>query len=194
MTSEEHKAIARRFFDEVWNQQKLEAIDDIFAATLVLNGQVVARDAIRQVVAARRAAFPDIHVTVEDQLAEGDKVSTRRTWQGTHQGPYRGIVPTGKRVKWTQISVVRFADGKIVEDWAVADELGILQQLGQSLDDGILLGKTVGGCCPTTWSSGPRACDARPAAADRRLGRPATYAIWQSQLAGLELWRRQPLK
>jgi predicted ester cyclase len=133
MTPEEHKAIARRFFEEVWNKQNLEAIDDIFAATVLLNGQPVARDAFRQLVTARRAAFPDIHVTVEDQVAEGDKVSTRRTWQATHQGPYRGVAPTGKRVKWTQISIVRFADGKVVEDWAVGDELGILQQLGQPL-------------------------------------------------------------
>src|SRR5688500_2646650 len=104
MTPEEqHKAIARRFFEEVWTQQKLEAIDDIFAATVVFNGQPVGRDAFRQLVAARRAAFPDIHVTVEDQVAEGDKVSTRRTWEATHLGPYRGIAPTGKRVKWSQI-------------------------------------------------------------------------------------------
>jgi predicted ester cyclase len=131
VTQEEHKAIARRFFEDVWNKQKLEAIDDIFAAAVVLNGQSVARDAFRQLVAARRAAFRDIHVTVEDQVAEGDKVSTRRTWQATHQGPYRGIAATGRRVKWTQISIVRFVDGRIVEDWAVADELSILQQLGQ---------------------------------------------------------------
>jgi len=131
VTPEVHKAIARRFFEDVWNQQKLEAIDDIFAATVVLNGQSVARNAFRQLVAARRAAFPDIQVTVEDQVAEGDKVSTRRTWQATHQGPYRGVAATGRRVKWTQISIVRFVEGRIVEDWAVADELSILQQLGQ---------------------------------------------------------------
>jgi predicted ester cyclase len=94
MTPDEHKAIARRFFEEVWNQQKLEAIDEIFAPTVVFNGQSVDRDTFRQVVAARRAAFPDIHVTVEDQVAEGNKVSTRRTWQGTHQGSYRGVDAT----------------------------------------------------------------------------------------------------
>ena len=105
----------------------------IFGATVLFNGQVVPRDAFRQVVATRRAAFPDIRVTVEDQVAEGDRVSTRRTWEATHQGTYRGIAPTGKRVKWTQISIVRFADGRIVEDWPVADELGLLQQLGQPI-------------------------------------------------------------
>jgi len=67
---------------------------------------------------------------VDDQVAEGEQVSTRRTWRATHRGPYRGIAPTGKQVMWTQISVVRFSQGRIVEDWAVADELSILQQLG----------------------------------------------------------------
>ncbi len=131
MTPDEHKAIARRFFEEVWNQQKLEAIDEIFAPTVLFNGQSVARDTFRQVVAVRRSAFPDIHVTVEDQVAEGNKVSTRRMWQGTHQGSYRGVAATGRRVKWSQISIVRIVEGRIVEDWAVADELSILQQLGQ---------------------------------------------------------------
>ena len=130
MTPEEHKAIVRRFFDDVWNGQKLEVVDDVFAATVLLNGQPVPREAIKQLVAARRVAFPDIQLVVEDQVAEGDKVSTRRTWQATHRGPYRGIDATGRRVKWTQISIVRLAEGRIVEDWPVSDELSILQQLG----------------------------------------------------------------
>ena len=100
MTLEKNKAIVRHFFEEVWNQQKLEMIDEVFAATVLTNGQQVARDAIKQLVTARRASFPDIRVTVEDQVAEGDKVSTRRSWQATHQGPYRGIAGTGKRVTW----------------------------------------------------------------------------------------------
>ena len=90
MTPEENKAVARRFFEEVWNKQKLEVVDEVFAATVLLNGQPVPRDTIKQLVAARRAVFPDIQVTVEDQVAEEDKVSTRRTWQATHRGTYRG--------------------------------------------------------------------------------------------------------
>ncbi len=78
MTTAENKAIVRRFFEEVWNQRKPEAIDEIFAPTVLLSGQAVPRDAFRQVVAARLAAFPDIRATVEDQVAEGDKVSTWR--------------------------------------------------------------------------------------------------------------------
>ena len=130
MSPDQLKAQVRRFFEEVWNQQKMDVIDEVFAPTVVLNGQVVKREVIGQVVASRRAAFPDIRVTVEDQVAEGEKVSTRRTWDATHRGAYRGIAATGKRVTWAQISIVRFAEGKIVEDWPVTDELGLLQQLG----------------------------------------------------------------
>jgi len=130
MSQEENKAIVRRFFEEAWNRQNMDVIDEIFASTVVFNGQSVTRDALKQTLAGRRAAFPDIQVTVDDQVAEGEKVSTRRTWRATHRGPYRGVAPTGKQVKWTQISVVRFSQSRIVEDWAVADELSILQQLG----------------------------------------------------------------
>ena len=98
LTPDEHKAIVRRFFEEVWNGQRLEVIDEVFAPTALMNGHPVGREAIRQLVAARRAAFPDIAVSVEDQVAEGDKVATRRTWQATHQGPYRGVAATGNRV------------------------------------------------------------------------------------------------
>ena len=107
------------------------------------NGQSVTREALKQALAGRRVAFPDIQVTVDDQVAEGEKVSTRRTWRATHKGPYRGVAPTGKAVKWTQISVVRSAQGKIAEDPAVADEPGILQQLGalprEPVDGGVML-------------------------------------------------------
>jgi predicted ester cyclase len=130
MSEEQNKAIVRRFFEEVWNQQKDSVIDEIFAPTIVVNGRPIARDALKQALASRRHAFSDIQVTVDDQVAEGEKVSTRRTWRATHTGQYRGVAPTGNPVAWTQISVVRFSEGRIVEDWAVADEVSLLQQLG----------------------------------------------------------------
>ena len=130
MSTEDNKAIVRRFFEEVWNQRNENVIDEVFASTVLFNGQSITRDAVKQALAGRRTSFPDISVTVDDQVAEGDKVSTRRTWRATHRGPYRGVAPTGKLVTWTQISVVRLSRGRIVEDWAVADELTLLQQLG----------------------------------------------------------------
>ena len=75
-------------------------------------------------------ASPDLHITVEDQVAEGDKVVTRYTTRGTHQGPFMGIPPTGKHVTVTGIVITRFANCKEVEEWANADWLGLLQQLG----------------------------------------------------------------
>ena len=130
MTLEDNKTIVRRFFEEGWNQRNLEVVDDLFAPTVNFNGQPVTREALKQALAGRLTAFPDIHVTVDEQIAEGDKVSTRRTREATHRGPYRGVAPTRKRVRWTQISIVRLAQGRIVEDHAVADELSLLQQLG----------------------------------------------------------------
>lgn len=79
MTPEEHKMIVRRFFEEAWNRQNLDVVDEIFAPTVIFNGQSVTREALKQALASRRVAFPDIHVTVDDQVAEGEKVSTRRT-------------------------------------------------------------------------------------------------------------------
>ena len=76
------------------------------------------------------AAFPDLHETVEDIFAEGDKVVTRFTMRGTHQGELMGIPPTGKQVTMTGMTIHRIVSGKIVEDWVVADFLGMMQQLG----------------------------------------------------------------
>src|SRR4030095_4740125 len=108
MSEEQNKAIVRRFFEEVWNQQKENVIDEIFASTIVFNGQSIHRDTIQQALAGRRIAFADIHVTVDETVVEGEKVSTRRTWRATHRGPYRGVAPTGKQRTWTQLNIVRF--------------------------------------------------------------------------------------
>ncbi len=75
-------------------------------------------------------AFPDLHLTIEDEIAEGDKVVTRVTARGTHQGSFMGIRPTGKRAVVTGIVIDRFANGKTVEAWNNLDDLGLLQQLG----------------------------------------------------------------
>ena len=84
----------------------------------------------KQLVTMYFSAFPDLHLTIEDQIAEGDKVVTRWTARGTHQGPFMGIPPTGKRAVVTGIAIDRFANGKFVENWNNGDDLGLLQQLG----------------------------------------------------------------
>src|SRR5919201_628052 len=86
--------------------------------------------AMKQVMPAWNAAFPDLHWTVEDLIAEGDKVVSRYTCRATHQGELMGIPATGKVVTWTCILISRFAGGKCVEEWEEADMLGLFQQLG----------------------------------------------------------------
>jgi steroid delta-isomerase-like uncharacterized protein len=81
-----------------------------------------------------RTSFPDLTITIEDLIAEGDKVVTRLTARGTHQGTFRGIAPTGRVVSWTGIRIFRIAEGKIVEHWANWDDLSLLQQLGGRIE------------------------------------------------------------
>ena len=77
-----------------------------------------------------RQAFPDSYFTIEDMMAEGEKVATRKTFHGTHQGESMGILPTGQQVSMGLIDIVRIADGRVVEHWSMADNLGMMQQLG----------------------------------------------------------------
>jgi steroid delta-isomerase-like uncharacterized protein len=134
MTTEENKAVVRRFTDEVWNTGNLAIIDELFASTWVGHdlppGLAPGREGLKQMVGAFRAAFSDIRATVDDQIADGDAVAWRWTFQGTHSGAFMGIPPTGKTSTLTGISIDRLAGGKFVERWDSADTLGMLQQLG----------------------------------------------------------------
>jgi steroid delta-isomerase-like uncharacterized protein len=85
---------------------------------------------LKPIIAGFRAAFPDLQVTVEDQIAEGDKVVTRYTMRGTHQGAFMGLPPTGKHVTVSGIQIERVVQGQIVEHWRKSDDLGMMQQLG----------------------------------------------------------------
>lgn len=99
--------------EEIWNQGKIATIDELIAANLVSNGQPIGREGFRQFVTAVRAAFPDIHFTVEDSLAEGDKVAIRYTGRGTHQGAFAGIPASGKQVQFPGIGIFPIANGQI---------------------------------------------------------------------------------
>jgi steroid delta-isomerase-like uncharacterized protein len=85
---------------------------------------------VKQVIAAYRAAFPDVHITIEDLVSEGDKVAERWTMRGTHKGEFAGIPATGKQVTSTGLVIVRIADGKVAEIWGASDQLGLMRQLG----------------------------------------------------------------
>ena len=94
MSAEEDKGIRPRFFDEVWHKGNLDAIPEFFTADCVLNGRLFGHEGMRQFVTTQRTAFPDIRLTIEDQIAVGDKVVTRFTVKGIHKGGLMGIAPT----------------------------------------------------------------------------------------------------
>jgi steroid delta-isomerase-like uncharacterized protein len=133
MKTEESKAISRNFIEEVFNQGNLEVVDQLVASEYVnhVGGtEVRGRDGMKQFVTTYRAALPDYHCSIEDQIAEGDKVVTRWTARGTQEGELMGIPPTGRHVSLSGVVIDRLANGRLAETWLEADVLGMLQQLG----------------------------------------------------------------
>jgi len=134
-TEEENKATFRRYIEEVWNRTNLELVDEIFDRYLAHqpDGSVLERgpEDVKRFMGEFREGFPDFHSTIEDMVAEGDKVATRWRMRGTHRGEFRGIAPTNKEVEVTGIGIFRFSpEGKVIESWDNLDELGMQQQLG----------------------------------------------------------------
>jgi predicted ester cyclase len=136
MLSETNKTLSRRFFDEAFGKGKLNVLDEIIAKDHVnsgpgtLPGLPVGPEGTKQLVTVYRNAFPDLHFTIDEQLAEGDKVVTRWTVRGTHKGELLGILPTSKSSTVTGITVDQIVNGKIAETWGIFDQFGMMQQLG----------------------------------------------------------------
>ena len=134
-TEETNKALLRRTYEEWFNQGNLTNVDELIAPECI-NHEVPpgmnnrGPESIRQVVMMLRSAFPDLHFTIEELVAEGDTVAARVTLSGTHLGPFMGMAPTGRSVRQAQMHFVRFRDGKGIEHRAVRDDLGMMQQLG----------------------------------------------------------------
>jgi len=132
--SDENKALVRRMEEELFNKRNLAAVDEFLAPSYVLRTAPAAtpsgRDGVREVIAIYLAAFPDLHISIDELLAEGDKVVGRFTFTGTHGGDLMGLAPTQQRISVRQIAIYRIADGKVVEEWEVSDQLGLMQQLG----------------------------------------------------------------
>ena len=133
MPTAENKVLARRIVEEVFSQGKLSHIDELFAPGIVVHDpdkELRGMEQVKQGILRLRMAFPDLHYTVEDIIAEGDKVMMRFTGRGTHRGEFRGVPPTGKKMTYTGIMILRFVESKVVDYWAVSDALGIFRQLG----------------------------------------------------------------
>jgi steroid delta-isomerase-like uncharacterized protein len=130
--AEENTAIVLRHWEEVVSKGNLEVIDEIFAPDFVVHEtdqDIRGPEGVRQFIFMLRAAFPDLYVTIEDVIAQEDKVVQRWTGRGTHQGELMGIPPTGNQISVAGITISRFDGGKVAEEWEVYDMMGMLQQL-----------------------------------------------------------------
>jgi steroid delta-isomerase-like uncharacterized protein len=131
--NEENKAIIRRFI-EAFEKNDQETIRELVAGDYEAHGpgapKPVDRETLMQRISVFNAAFRDLHVVIEQQIAEGDLVTSRLTWRGTHTGEFQGIAPTGKQVAVSAVSIERVKDGKIAERWFLQDYLGLMRQLG----------------------------------------------------------------
>jgi steroid delta-isomerase-like uncharacterized protein len=132
MAIEENKAIMRGMIEELWNQGKMEAADKYFAADHVAPDLPVppGPDGVKLIAGMFLAAFPDLHMEIEDIIAEGDKVVARFVETGTHKGDFMGVPATGKSVKFGEVGILQIKDGKIVKSWYNLDQFGLMQQIG----------------------------------------------------------------
>ena len=134
MSAEENKAVVRRFVEEVQSHHKLELVDQLFDPSYndhaSFQGSVPGIEGFKQLFGMMLGAFPDLHAIIHDQIAEGDIVVTRKTFEGTHKGDYMGVPPTGKQFELGVIDIFRVVDGRLVEHWMQADSLGMMRQLG----------------------------------------------------------------
>ena len=131
--STENKALVRRWFEEVWNNGRASAIDEMLDGAAVVHGlgprpQTLAD--FKVFYAAYRNAFPDVTIRIDDLVAEGDIVAARWSGTGTHRGDGLGFPATGRFVQFSGVTFARIAGGKLAEGWNVFDQLGMLQQLG----------------------------------------------------------------
>jgi predicted ester cyclase len=133
--AEDTAAPFRRFIQEVVNGGNVAAIDDLMPPDLIEHeplppGMPQNREGVKELFTTLHQAFPDLEAAVEDEVVQGDKVVFRMTWQGRQDGDFFGIPPTGKRVTYSVIDIVRVVGGKVVEHWGLTDQLGLMQQLG----------------------------------------------------------------
>ena len=132
---ERNKNLIRQAAEEIYNKGNYAQIDEIVSSDFVIHSlnpmkEIHGRDGARNFAISLRTAFPDIKFTIKDQFAEGDKVVTHFIAEGTHQGSFEGIPPTGKSLKVSAIDIDYIKNGKVSECWSNLDELSLLQQLG----------------------------------------------------------------
>jgi len=135
MSTEQNKAMARQMIEEIFSRGDLSRVDEYLAPDFVEREELPpglpgGREGVKQLTAILRSAFPDFKASIDDLVAEGDKVVIRQTWRGTHKGEFMGVPPTGKSVSFGVIDILRIAGGKVVEHWGLMDSMSLMQQLG----------------------------------------------------------------
>lgn len=135
MSTEANKALVRRLYEEGFNTGNIDLADEVFSPGFFDHGSApglpnTGPESFKQMLRMFRAAFPDMHATIDDMIAEDDKVVTRTHWHGTHQGEFFGAPATGKEFTLTSTDILRIEDGKVAEHWGNEDDLGMLRQLG----------------------------------------------------------------
>jgi C-1 hydroxylase len=129
MSLDGNKAIVRRFI-EAYNERNLDSIDDFVAPDYFDHANKVDREGLKQLFDMGLKAFPDWHETIEDIIAEGDKVWVRLAYTGTHKGEFMGLAPTGKKITSKAVDIYRIVNGKLAEYWNVTDNVNIFKQIG----------------------------------------------------------------
>ena len=134
MSADEIREVGRRFVEEIINKQNLAAADELVAENFVeldpLPGQAQGREGLKQILAMFFAAFPDLHWTVEEDAAEGEKLWSRFTWRGTHRGDFLGVPATGNQVEVNGVVIERIVESEMVDSRILMNELSLMQQLG----------------------------------------------------------------
>ena len=129
-TAEKHQAAIRELYESILNTGQLERLDQLVAGDYIGGPGQHGPAGFAQIIRELRHGFPDIHWTIEDLVAAGDRVAIRWRWQGTHQGDFRGFPPSGKTVTNTAIAIYQFKADQIVQSWLQSDQLGFLKQMG----------------------------------------------------------------
>ena len=130
---EQNKVLVRRWIEEGINKRDLKVVDHLFVEDSSVNGRKVGREGLKQSMSRRFTAFPDLHVTITELLAEGDKVVIWYTAQGTQRGEFEGVRPTGKLVNWFGSDLLRIEGAHIVDGRFLDDSPGLMRQLGATL-------------------------------------------------------------
>ena len=132
MSIEKNKAVVRGYIEQVWNGHRPDLIEQYMAEDVVHHDApgLIDRASIRNFIASFLNAFPDVRVSIENEIAEGDLVVLRESLSGTQQGEFMGLPASGKQISMIGVYIFRVADGKITDLWGTADSLGMMQQLG----------------------------------------------------------------